>query len=670
MPPLNFIPPMPAAAAKKRGQGGWSVDDGNRSTTPLPSSQPAATELFQSVIERVSGILSAVHPPATVISGQQGGVKPVDTPNSPQGQAAASGAPSRKTGARKFGYGVWDLASMELSPDPRPGTTIPVSAPSEQLKQVIEHLSASGADLAARGLQRGFRCGAYRAEQASGIFSAVHPPATVNSGSPRAVMATDANHPAASSTPRGKAAASDASTRKTEAGKFASGVCGLASGELTPDPGPETPNSVSNLAPVLNVLISPANVALFTPDLAIATAPMIPAGKSGDISGYSPASQNTGPSSEAVVDFIGGESPTERKPASGATAEILNEKDSNPTNTSEPVQIIVPQKNSLDLPVAVSLLASGAPDSKPVPSMLQSSSADPEISAALPSLEQIGNAAPADAPCENAPEIREQLGVINVTNGSGCGPVPKLDAMKAADGTTVAQQDVTMKTAAKEKLFSGAKQKLPGAATVATGEKLPVRSEREVAPATIRIHVDPVIPSGAGISDNDGPDKSAAPEILDLPRIAPSLVAYFQRTQALVSLQVMRLQQTGADEMHVVIQPDAGLQLSLHLHQRGGGVELQAVLDRGNFGLLNRHWPELQQQLELRGVRVAPLANAEQPFGGGSEGFRQPTTSHGQHAEDDADLAEMPPVLIPGLPTATATASASTITSRRLETWA
>jgi hypothetical protein len=99
-------------------------------------------------------------------------------------------------------------------------------------------------------------------------------------------------------------------------------------------------------------------------------------------------------------------------------------------------------------------------------------------------------------------------------------------------------------------------------------------------------------------------------------------------------------------------------------------VEVQAVLDRGNFGLLNRHWPELQQQLELRGVRVAPLANAEQSFGGGSEGFRQPTTSHGQLAGDDADPAEMPSVLLPGLPPATATASASAISSRHLETWA
>lgn len=135
-------------------------------------------------------------------------------------------------------------------------------------------------------------------------------------------------------------------------------------------------------------------------------------------------------------------------------------------------------------------------------------------------------------------------------------------------------------------------------------------------------------------------------------------------------MQAVRLRESGADELRVVIKPDAGLQLSLNLRQRNGGVEVRAVLDRGNFDLLNRHWPALQQQLETRGVRVAPLSRAEDSFGGGGEGFRQPTTPHGQHPRDDTDLAETPAVLVPGLPTATATASASATLARNWETWA
>jgi hypothetical protein len=189
-------------------------------------------------------------------------------------------------------------------------------------------------------------------------------------------------------------------------------------------------------------------------------------------------------------------------------------------------------------------------------------------------------------------------------------------------------------------------------------------------PATIIIRVDPALPTDAGILANDGPAKAVSAATPDVPCIAPSAVPNVQRVQELVSLQVMRLHECGADEMHVVIKPEAGLQLSLHLQQHGGGVEVQAVLDRGNFGLLNRHWPELQQQLELRGVRVAPLANAEPTFGGGSEGFRQPTTSHGQLAGDDAELPAMAAALLPGLPPATAAASASALSSQHLETWA
>jgi len=221
---------------------------------------------------------------------------------------------------------------------------------------------------------------------------------------------------------------------------------------------------------------------------------------------------------------------------------------------------------------------------------------------------------------------------------------------------------------------------ISGVASLNAGENLPVAAKcgedgpsgslRGLEPATIIIRVDPATTAGVGISGNDGAPKVIVSDVLDWPCGAPVGLSLVQRAQELVSLLVMRLHETSTDEMRVVIKPDAVSQLSLNLQQRGGSVEVQAVLERGNFNLLNRHWPELQQQLELRGVRVAPLAIAEQSFGGGSEGFRQPTTSHGQQAREDAEPAAIPAALIPGLPTATATASASTISSRHLETWA
>jgi hypothetical protein len=61
--------------------------------------------------------------------------------------------------------------------------------------------------------------------------------------------------------------------------------------------------------------------------------------------------------------------------------------------------------------------------------------------------------------------------------------------------------------------------------------------------------------------------------------------------------------------MQVVIKPDAGTQLSLELRQQGGNVEVQAVLHQGDFNHLNQQWPDLQQRLEERGIRLAPLTD-------------------------------------------------------------
>jgi hypothetical protein len=246
-----------------------------------------------------------------------------------------------------------------------------------------------------------------------------------------------------------------------------------------------------------------------------------------------------------------------------------------------------------------------------------------------------------------------------------------LDSLELADGTAVAQQDVTMKTAAKKTNISGAtEQKLPVAFAPVISENLPVRLDRAGAQTPTKNRNELVSATFAGIPASAAATKTVLPEALNLPRLATTGAPLFERTQEMVALQSMRLREAGADELRVVIKPDNGTQLSLNLQQRNGVVEVQAVLDRGNFDLLNRHWPELQQQLEARGVRVAPLSGAEHTFGGGSEGFRQPTTPNGQHAGDDVELAETPVTLIPGLPTATATASASATLARNWETWA
>ncbi len=248
---------------------------------------------------------------------------------------------------------------------------------------------------------------------------------------------------------------------------------------------------------------------------------------------------------------------------------------------------------------------------------------------------------------DSSPQTPDEDGVQDAGPGSWTEPqmqdsklqVPR-SQIQTDSGMAVAKQDTTVKMAAKKTNYSAVEQKLPGSAIPqggTAGEKLPAPQLRVMAPASAEDRSESVLAASAAISAGDSTARPFLPELLDSPRIASTGLPYVQRTQDLISLQAVHLRETGADEIRVVIKPDNGLQLILHLVQRDGGVEVRAVLDRGNFGLLNRHWPELQQQLESRGVRVAPLANADPFIGGGSEGFRQPTTPHGQHAGDDAE---------------------------------
>ncbi len=468
-----------------------------------------------------------------------------------------------------------------------------------------------------------------------------------------------------------------ASSEATAQKKDEAGNSGAEAANGGNSPMPQTKSDLAFSPDALIPLVAHCGMAPAVTELAVAAAPFVSAEKSGN----SPANwtANLKAKSSGVVAVDSGREKTNAglTPANAVLSRILNETESEPASSSGAA------KNRADLPESPPPVADGAPNAGTARSANDVSQAEPVSGVSLTSPESSENEAAVAVSGGEKPEIQKEPAIIEhlqFTNDDLRAANPsasqsqianrKSQIANSTDGTAVAQQDATMKMAVKKTNFSGAKQKLPGATVVATGDNLPARSERKVVPATITIRVDPAMPSGTGISADDGATQSVSAEILDLPRIAPSGVPSVQRTQELVSSQVMRLQESGADVMHVVIKPDAGVQMSLRLQQHDGGVEVRAVLNRGNFDLLNRHWPELQQQLELRGVRVAPLANAEPSFGGGSEGFRQPTTSHGQHAGDDTDPAERPAVLLSGLPPATATASASTISSRRLETWA
>jgi hypothetical protein len=109
-----------------------------------------------------------------------------------------------------------------------------------------------------------------------------------------------------------------------------------------------------------------------------------------------------------------------------------------------------------------------------------------------------------------------------------------------------------------------------------------------------------------------------------------------------MSLHAFRLRDSGADSLQVVIKPGTGLQLSLNLQLRGGNVEMRATLHRGDFDFLSRHWSQLQQQLESRGIRLAPLTRGDEMAGGNNHPFQNPEHSPaGKDATPAGELAEI-----------------------------
>jgi flagellar basal-body rod modification protein FlgD len=262
-----------------------------------------------------------------------------------------------------------------------------------------------------------------------------------------------------------------------------------------------------------------------------------------------------------------------------------------------------------------------------------------------PAETKVAEATTASAQASNlksAAEISSDLAPLNISTAEAL-PSPEIpaapDSVKEAavttafqvHGTAVAQQEVPMKKELKTNKVAGQGEKdLPGSVMASVSEKsLPVRGNFAAANS-----VHPT-PTGASTSDvannslttgqtvaatnNSSDGKSVSSNVIDMPARA------MERTHDMVALHALRLVDIKSDSMQVVIKPGSGIQLSLELRQRGDGVEAHAVLQQGDFSQMNQHWSELQQRLEQRGIRLAPLTGSENSaaFGGGNEFQKQ-----------------------------------------------
>jgi hypothetical protein len=181
-----------------------------------------------------------------------------------------------------------------------------------------------------------------------------------------------------------------------------------------------------------------------------------------------------------------------------------------------------------------------------------------------------------------------------------------------AHGTSAAKQDMTMKKADKTPKVAGqTEQDLPGIAV--TGSEEPSKGQK-VSPkddlhGSAKLETASIEMPLRVLSSNDSP----APTVtVAAATISPTLDArVLERTHDIVALHAMRVTDTNSDSLHVVVKPGAGIQLSLELRQSARGIEVHASLHKGNFEQLSQHWPDLQQRLEARGVRLGSLTTAE-----------------------------------------------------------
>jgi hypothetical protein len=126
-----------------------------------------------------------------------------------------------------------------------------------------------------------------------------------------------------------------------------------------------------------------------------------------------------------------------------------------------------------------------------------------------------------------------------------------------------------------------------------------------------------------------------------LPTLGDTPLRTVERTHEMVAMHAVRLAKSDAESLSVVIRPGGGTELSLELRQRNGTVEVQAMLQNGDYQSLNQSWPELQQKLEQRGIKLAPLGGEANSFSSsGNENFSRQNSPREERAQQASAFAE------------------------------
>lgn len=224
------------------------------------------------------------------------------------------------------------------------------------------------------------------------------------------------------------------------------------------------------------------------------------------------------------------------------------------------------------------------------------------------------------------PEDQADVGLTNPAPGDTTAKISDSSSEAVAqpqpdsNGTSIAKQDMSMKQAEKTNKIAGQTEKVLPSNAVSASRENPasgISLNTQSFMATAAAAGSPALSNIDGMSSSPSDSVAAA-------GVADARANTLERTQDLVMVSATRLSDSGNNSMQVVIKPDAGTQLSLELRQQGGNVEVQASLQQGDFNHLNQQWPDLQQRLEERGIRLAPLTDegASGSNNSGSEAFQ------------------------------------------------
>lgn len=252
----------------------------------------------------------------------------------------------------------------------------------------------------------------------------------------------------------------------------------------------------------------------------------------------------------------------------------------------------------------------------------------PAVSAAVPTAEEAAESAAINTGAVLAAKVFSPETKTNAGSGQESASSAQLPAAQMSsdiNGISIAKQDTSVNQAEKTNNIAGQTEKvLPGNAIVAAQANAPL-------PGTVHMEqVAVTVPTGDQASSNAPAAAAVSATSVSSASNANSL----ERAQEMITVNAVRLSDSGNNAMQVVIKPDAGTQLSLELRQHGAGVEVQAVLQQGNFNHLSQQWPDLQQRLGHRGIQLAPLTdNAAVAYSNGGESYQQ----KGQQTAEPAD---------------------------------